>query len=68
MDRTEKPQEMKTITESGLSKVENEALREKLYQLTYEFPINYIFYHPGKTTEPAHITIITSGPGQVESI
>ena len=59
---------MKTITESGLSKVENEALREKLYQLTCEFPINYIFYHPGKTTEPAHITIITSDPGQVESI
>ena len=59
---------MKTITESDLSKVENEALRGKLYQLTCEFPINYIFYHPGKTTEPAHITIITSGPGQVESI
>nr|WP_321485574.1 hypothetical protein [uncultured Draconibacterium sp.] len=59
---------MKTITESGLSKVENEALRENLYQLTCEFPINYIFYHPGKTIEPAHITIITSGPGQVESI
>ena len=68
MDRTEKPQDMKTITESGFSKVENEALREKLYPLTCEFPINYIFYHPGKTTEPAHITIITSGPGQVESI
>ena len=68
MDRTEKPQEMKTITESDLSKVENEALREKLYQLTCEFPINYIFYHPGKTTEPAHITIITSAPGQVERI
>ena len=59
---------MKTITESSLSKVENEALREKLYQLTCEFPINYIFYHPGKITEPAHIIVITSAPGQVESI
>ena len=59
---------METITESGFSKVENEALRENLYQLTCEFPINYIFYHPGKTTEPAHITIITSAPRQVESI
>ncbi len=68
MDRTKKPQDMKTFTETGFSKVENEALREKLYQLTCEFPINYIFYHPGKTTELAHITIITSGPGQVESI
>nr|WP_319997620.1 hypothetical protein [uncultured Draconibacterium sp.] len=31
MDRTEKPQDMKTITESGFSKVENEALREKYW-------------------------------------
>ena len=68
MDRTEKPQYMKTITESGLSKVENKALREKLYQLTCEFPVSYIFYKPLKTSEPAHITIITSERGQVESI
>ncbi len=59
---------MKTITESGFSKVENEALREKLYQLSCEFPIAIIFYDTGKTTEPAHITIITSAPGQVERI
>ncbi len=59
---------MKTITESGFSKVENEALREKLYQLSCEFPIAIIFYDTGKTTEPAHITIVTSEPGQVESI
>ena len=60
--------DMKTNTESGFSKLENEALREKLCQLIREFPIAYIFYHSGKTTEPSHITIITSEPGQVESI
>ncbi|MDC7218144.1 MAG: hypothetical protein PQJ28_03870 [Spirochaetales bacterium] len=59
---------MKTITESGFLKVENEVLREKLYQLSCEFPIGYIFYDTGKTTEPAHITIVTTEPGQVESI
>ncbi len=59
---------MKTITESGFSRVENKALREKLYQLTCEFPVSYIFYKPLKTSEPAHITIITSERGQVESI
>ncbi len=59
---------METIIESGFSKIENEALREKLYQLTREFPINYIFYQAIKTSEPAHITIITSEPGQVERI
>ena len=60
--------DMKTNTESGFSKVENEALSEKLYQLIREFPIAYIFYYPGKVSEPAHITIITSDPGQVERI
>ncbi len=59
---------METIIEFGFSTVENEALREKLYQLTREFPINYIFYQAIKTSEPAHITIITSEPGQVERI
>nr|WP_319511403.1 hypothetical protein [uncultured Draconibacterium sp.] len=59
---------MKTNTESRFSKVENEALREKLYQLIREFQIVYIFYHTAKTSEPAHITIITSDPGQVERI
>ncbi len=68
MDRTEKPQYMKTTTESGFSKVENKALREILYQLTCEFPVSYIFYKPLKTSEPAHITIITSERGQVERI
>ena len=58
----------KTNTESGFSKVEDEALREKLYQLIREFPIVYIFYHTAKTSEPAHITIITSEPSQVERI
>ncbi len=68
MDRTEKPQYMKTITESGFSKVENKALREKLYQLTCEFPVSYIFYKPLKTSEPAHIVIITSQNEHVEVI
>lgn len=59
---------MKTITESGFSKVENEALKEKLLQLTHEFPIAYIFYHIVNTTEPAHIIIITSRPKYVDVI
>ncbi len=58
----------KTFRESVSSKTENEDLKEKLLQLTHEFPINYIFYHTAKTSEPAHITIITSDPGQVERI
>ncbi|MBN2635942.1 MAG: hypothetical protein JXR61_06710, partial [Prolixibacteraceae bacterium] len=60
--------DMKTNTESGFSKVENEALSEKLYLLIREFPIAYIFYYPGKVSEPSQITIITSEPGQVERI
>ncbi|WP_321995999.1 hypothetical protein [Draconibacterium orientale] len=59
---------METKKESRFLRVENKELREKLYQLTREFPIAYIFYHPGKTTEPSHLTIITSEPGQVERI
>nr|WP_319998161.1 hypothetical protein [uncultured Draconibacterium sp.] len=58
----------KINTEPEFWEVENEALREKLFQLIREFPIAYIFYHPGKTTDPSHITIITSEPGQVERI
>ena len=57
---------MKTTIETEFSKVENEALEEKLSQLTHEFSIAYIFYHPSKTTEPAHIIIITSQNEQVE--
>nr|WP_321486029.1 hypothetical protein [uncultured Draconibacterium sp.] len=59
---------METKKESRFSRVENKELREKLYQLTREFPMAYIFYHPGKTTEHSHLTIITSDPGQVERI
>lgn len=60
--------DMKTIQQSVFSKLENEALREKLLQLTHEFPVAYIFYYLAKTSEPSHITIIASDPGQVESI
>ncbi len=60
--------DMKTIHQSIFSNVENEALREKLFQLIREFQIVYIFYHTARTSEPLHITIITSNPGQVESI
>lgn len=59
---------MKTSIETKFSKVENEALGEKLSQLTHEFPIAYIFYHSGKATEPAHIVIITSQNEHVEAI
>ena len=41
---------------------------EAKVQLSCEFDIDYIFFQPLKTQEPAHITIITSEPGQVERI
>ena len=59
---------MKAMIEAGFSKVENEALSGKLLQLIHEFPIVRIFYHPGKTTNPAHIVIITSELQHVEVI
>lgn len=59
---------MNATIEPGFSNMENEALREKLSQLTHEFSIAYIFYHPSKTTEPAHIVIITSQNEHVEVI
>jgi len=62
VDVTKRPQYMKTITESEFSKVENEALKEKLYQLSCEFDINYIFYQLLKKSELAHITIVTTEP------
>ena len=59
---------MRANSESGFSKLENEAIKEKLLQLTHEFPIKYIFQLTDRTTELSHITIITSDPGQVERI
>ena len=49
---------MKTSIETEFSKVENEALKEKLYQLTREFSIAFIFYYPRQETSPARILII----------
>jgi hypothetical protein len=56
------------MKESGFSAIEDKVLREKLSQLAHEFPIARIFYHPGKTTEPAQIIIITSQNEHVEII
>ncbi len=40
--------------------MENEALREKLYQLSCEFLISYIFYQLLSTSEPGQVNIIES--------
>ncbi len=59
---------MKAIVKPEFSKVENEALSEKLLQLIHELPIAYIFYHSVHATEPAHVIIITIELKDVEVI
>lgn len=59
---------MKTIVKSEFSKPENEALSEKLLQLTHEVSIVYVFYHSGPATEPAHVIIITEESRDVEIV
>ena len=46
----------------------NDQLAGKLKQLACEFPLTYIFYHPGKAREAARIVIIAEDSGDVETI
>jgi hypothetical protein len=59
---------MKTKIKPDISVPENEVLSGKLKQLTYEFPLSYIFYHPANSKEAAHIVIIAKDSGDVETI
>ncbi|MBW8333120.1 MAG: hypothetical protein K0M40_13935, partial [Prolixibacteraceae bacterium] len=46
----------------------HDQLTGKLKQLTHEFPLAYIFYHPGSVTSPAQVLIITEESSHVEII
>ena len=59
---------MKTTIKPDFSIQGDDQLTGKLKQLTYEFSLTYIFYHPANATEPAHIVIITKDLSDVEII
>ncbi|MFA7449139.1 MAG: hypothetical protein WCY77_11945 [Weeksellaceae bacterium] len=59
---------MKTKIKPDISVPENEVLSGKLKQLTHEFPLSYIFYHPANVREAAHVIIIAEDSGDVETI
>ncbi len=59
---------MKTTIKPDISVPENEVLSGKLKQLTNEFHLAYIFYHPAKAKEAAHVIIIAEDSGDVETI
>lgn len=65
---TPKIQHMKTTINPDISVPENEVLSGKLKQLTCEFSLKYIFYHPAKAREVAHVIIIVEDSGDVETI
>jgi len=50
-----KTQHMRTTVKPDFLIPENDALSGKLNQLTHEFPLSYIFYHPGSAKDAAHI-------------
>lgn len=59
---------MKTMIKPNLLIPGNDQLIGKLKQLTFEFPLSYIFYQPAKAKEAAHIVIIAKDTGDVETI
>lgn len=59
---------MKTTTKPDFSILSNDQLAGKLNQLTSEFPLAYIFYHPANAKEAAPIVIIAEDSGDVEPI
>jgi hypothetical protein len=59
---------MKTTIKTDFSIPGNDQLTGKLKQLTHEFPLSYIFYHPANSKEAAHIVIIAKDSGDVETI
>src|SRR5665648_909587 len=59
---------MRTIIKHDFSFPGNDTLCGKLTQLTHEFPLSYIFYHPANAKELAHVVIIMEDSGDVETI
>ena len=59
---------MKTTIKPDFSIPGNDQLTGKLRQLTHEFPLSYIFYHPANSKEAAHIVIIAEETNNVEII
>ena len=59
---------MKTAIKPDFSVPGNDELTGKLKQLIHEFPLAYIFYHPGSATSPAHVVLITEESRDVEII
>ena len=63
-----KTQHMKTTIQPDFSIPGNDQLTGKLKQLTCEFPLSYIFYHPANAKESAHIVIIAEDSNDGETI
>lgn len=59
---------MKTKISPDFSIPGHNQLTGKLKQLTHEFPLSHIFYHPANSKETAHIVIITEESHDVEII
>ncbi|HCY42533.1 MAG TPA: hypothetical protein DHV48_14450 [Prolixibacteraceae bacterium] len=59
---------MKTTIKPDFSIPGDDQLTGKLKQLTHEFPLVYIFYHPANAKEATHIVIIAKDSSDVEII
>lgn len=59
---------MRTTIKPDFSIPGNDQLTAKLRQLTYEFPLAYIFYHSANAKEFAHVIIIAEESSDVETI
>ncbi|MBW8327165.1 MAG: hypothetical protein K0M50_20550 [Prolixibacteraceae bacterium] len=59
---------MKTTIKPNFSILGNDILSGKLKQLTHEFPLSCIFYHPTIAKVAAHIVIIAEESRDVETI
>lgn len=65
---TPKTQHMRTTIKPDFSILGNDQLTGKLKQLTLEFPLSHIFYHPGSVKDSAHIVILAKESRDVEII
>lgn len=59
---------MKTTIKPDFLIPGNDLLTRKLRQLTHEFPLSYIFYHPANSKEAADIVILAEESHDVEII
>lgn len=65
---TPKIQHMKTTLTPDFSIPGNDELTGQLRQLSQEFPLTYIFYHPAKKRNSAHLVIVAEEVSNVEII